>query len=160
MLNKTQLIILWIMGILISLAFIRSGIITEEILIESLAFRTGYNFVNWTINDSFSLAINWIRVLGISTLIIGSLSIITFELRKRKSQKETKPASRDKLASRIIAFSLLFIAVALIVIAVKMTVGTPPSSKGTEGISYEEWIKNLAEKEGIAPVSEPEKPSK
>ena len=50
-------------------------------------------------------------------------------MRKRKPQKEDRLAGRDKLASRIITFSLLLTAIVLIAVAIKMTVGAPPTKE-------------------------------
>ena len=71
----------------------------------------------------------WVPGALLPAFIIAGLALLTLELRKRKPQKEDRPAGRDKLASKIITFSLLLITVALIVIAIKTVVGTPPTKK-------------------------------
>ena len=88
MLSKAQLIILWIMGVIISLAFIRSGIIIG-IYRLSILMEKSHNFAGWTIYYP-SMAINWVRVLAVPTLIIGSLLIVTLWRKDRKNYEQSK----------------------------------------------------------------------
>ena len=76
-LNKTHLIILWIMAITISMVILYSGIKTDR---ESIYYLQRYFKPNWTVYSrvySRYLAVNWFRVLALPVLITGSLMIIT-----------------------------------------------------------------------------------
>lgn len=86
MLSKAQSIILWVMGILISLAFIRSGVIAGPYPFSCLVGRN-HNFTSWTVYESQYIAIYWVRVLAVPTLMIGSLLIFTL-WRKQTLRKE------------------------------------------------------------------------
>jgi len=111
-LSKGQLVVCWALGLWCSFLLIGWFVETEDV---------------------------W--VLGLPAFIITGLALLTLELRKGKPQKGVKPAGRDKLASRIITFSLLIIAVALTAIAVKTFVGAPPTK---EKFNLDEWRKKIS----------------
>jgi len=71
----------------------------------------------------------WVPGALLPAFIIAGLALLTLELRKRKPRREDKVAARGKLGSKIITFSLLIIAVAVIVIAIKTLVGAPPTKR-------------------------------
>jgi len=71
----------------------------------------------------------WVPGYLLPAFIIAGLALLTLELRKRKPRREDKVATRGKLGSKIITFSLLIIVVAVIVIAIKTLVGAPPTKR-------------------------------
>jgi len=122
-LSKGQLVVCWALGLWCSFLLVAWFAYTENIL-----------------------------GLILPALVIAGLALLTLELRKRKPQKEGKPAARGKLASRIITFSLLLIAVALAAIVIKMTVGAPPTE---EKFNLDKWLRQTsAEKWLKEPVRE------
>ena len=76
MLNKDQLAILWIMGIIISLISIRCGIIEPNDI--KLASQVGFHpDPSWLIFKHYGYFISPFRVIVIPVIVVSMLSIIT-----------------------------------------------------------------------------------
>jgi len=102
----------------------------QVVVCWALALWSSFLLVAWSVDtDNF-------MGLMFPAIIIAGLALLTLELRKRKPQKGAKPAGRDKVTSRIITFSLLIIAAALTVIAIKTFAGAPPKRSSLRNLSF------------------------